>query len=66
VRLSVGALCSGPSRRGLAAPVQVEQAERRPALTASARGAFVRPQAGMKERRPARTKELFKEKESYR
>jgi hypothetical protein len=35
-------------------------------LTACARGAVVRAQAGTKERRSARTKELFKEKESYR
>ena len=48
--------CSPPSRRGLAVPEPVVRAERRPALTAAARGVRAARQVGTKKRPSGRTK----------
>ena len=50
--------CSPPSRRGLAAPEAVARGERRPALTAAARGVTAARQVGTKKRSSGRTKKL--------
>jgi transposase len=50
--------CSPPSRRGLAMQELVEGQERRPALTAAARGVAEVLQVGTKKRLPGRTKKL--------
>jgi winged helix-turn helix protein len=49
---------SPPSRRGLAAAPLAEPAERRPSLTAAARGVTTRGQVGTKKRPSDRTKKL--------
>ncbi|MGH8525084.1 MAG: hypothetical protein ACREXY_13000, partial [Gammaproteobacteria bacterium] len=56
--------CSGPSRRGLETLVQVARHPQRPALTAPARGAPQRLQAGTKERPPGTNKGTVRSKES--
>ena len=48
--------CSPPSRRGLPAPEPVAPAQRRPSLTASARGVTEQRQVGTKKRPSGRTK----------
>lgn len=48
--------CSPPSRRGLSAPEPVAPAQRRPSLTASARGLTEPRQVGTKKRPSSRTK----------
>jgi hypothetical protein len=55
--------CSPPSRRGLAMQEFVEAQERRPALTASARGVAEALQVGTKKRLPGRTKKLRRKEE---
>ena len=56
--------CSEPSRRGLASvPLAVSQ-QRRPALTAPARGAHIAMRVGTKKRPSDRTKKLPMSKES--
>jgi transposase len=55
--------CSPPSRRGLAVQEFVEAQERRPALTASARGVAEALQVGTKKRLPGRTKKLRRKEE---
>jgi transposase len=55
--------CSPPSRRGLAMQEFVEAQERRPALTASARGVPEALQVGTKKRLPGRTKKLRRKEE---
>jgi len=50
--------CSPPSRRGLEAAEIVEGAERRPSLTAAARGVTSPGQVGTKKRSRSRTKKL--------
>jgi transposase len=50
--------CSPPSRRGLETPERVAAEQRRPALTASARGVPDGPQVGTKKRSSDRTKKL--------
>src|SRR5271169_2843672 len=50
--------CSPPSRRGLPSAERVEPKERRPALTAAARGVTELGQVGTKKRPPGRTKKL--------
>ena len=52
--------CSPPSRRGLARAEIVKPAERRPSLTASARGVTGHGQVGTKKRPSDRTKKLTK------
>ncbi len=52
--------CSPPSRRGLSRPEIAKPAERRPSLTASARGVTSQGQVGTKKRPPDRTKKLTK------
>ena len=52
--------CSPPSRRGLSRPEIAKPAERRPSLTASARGVTSHGQVGTKKRPPDRTKKLTK------
>jgi hypothetical protein len=54
----------GPSRRGLAMPEQVTRQAGRPALTAPARGAPVRPQVGTKERPQGANKGTARSKET--
>jgi transposase len=54
-----------PSRRGLAKLQQTTSSPRRPALTAPARGAPVRPQAGTKERSQRANKGTAGSKEDY-
>jgi transposase len=56
--------CSPPSRRGLEISKLVAQPQRRPALTASARGAPGALQVGTKKRFPGRTKKLKGDAES--
>jgi transposase len=56
--------CSPPSRRGLAMPEFVDAPERRPALTASARGVPDALQVGTKKRSRGRTKKPTSEPES--
>ena len=53
-----GTPCSPPSRRGLSTAEFVKPAERRPSLTASARGVTGQGQVGTKKRPPDRTKKL--------
>jgi hypothetical protein len=48
--------CSAPSRRGLSSPEQATPQERRPALTAPARGVIARAQVGTKKWSCGRTK----------
>ena len=55
--------CSPPSRRGLASPVQAARQERRPALTAAARGVPAPAQVGTKKRPSGRTKKLTRQAE---
>ena len=55
--------CSPPSRRGLAMQEFVEAQERRPALTAPARGIPEALQVGTKKRLPGRTKKLRRKEE---
>ena len=50
--------CSPPSRRGLPSAEIAEGAERRPSLTAAARGVTSPGQVGTKKRSPSRTKKL--------
>ena len=50
--------CSTPSRRGLSRPEPATRQERRPALTAPARGVIARAQVGTKKRSSGRTKKL--------
>jgi transposase len=50
--------CSAPSRRGLRSPEQATPQERRPALTAPARGVIAPAQVGTKKRSCGRTKKL--------
>jgi transposase len=50
--------CSAPSRRGLSRPEQATRQERRPALTAPARGVIAPAQVGTKKRSCGRTKKL--------
>jgi transposase len=50
--------CSAPSRRGLSRPKQATPQERRPALTAPARGVIAPAQVGTKKRSCGRTKKL--------
>jgi transposase len=52
--------CSPPSRRGLSRPEIAKPTERRPSLTASARGVTSHRQVGTKKRPPDRTKKLTK------
>jgi hypothetical protein len=52
--------CSPPSRRGLDTPELMASSQRRPALTASARGVPGALQVGTKKRSPGRTKKLSK------
>jgi hypothetical protein len=52
--------CSPPSRRGLATQELVAPAQRRPALTAAARGVTRSMRVGTKKRPPGRTKKLAK------
>jgi Helix-turn-helix domain len=54
--------CSPPSRRGLSRPEFVKPAERRPSLTASARGVTPTGQVGTKKRPSGRTKKLTRKK----
>ncbi len=53
--------CSPPSRRGLAAQEIVAPKQRRPALTAAARGVPPSPRVGTKKRPPGRTKKQAKQ-----
>ena len=55
--------CSPPSRRGLAAPEPAARPQRRPSLTAAARGVTEQRQVGTKKRPPGRTKKLARKKE---
>jgi hypothetical protein len=55
--------CSPPSRRGLEMPELVAQPQRRPALTASARGVPAALQVGTKKRSSGRTKKLPRKEE---
>jgi hypothetical protein len=57
--------CSPPSRRGLSRPEPVKPAERRPSLTAAARGVTPPGQVGTKKRPPDRTKKLTRKKEPH-
>jgi transposase len=50
--------CSPPSRRGLSSPAFATSTERRPALTAPARGVIAPAQVGTKKRSSGRTKKL--------
>jgi hypothetical protein len=50
--------CSAPSRRGLSSPAFAASTERRPALTAPARGVIDPAQVGTKKRSCGRTKKL--------
>ena len=50
--------CSPPSRRGLATAERAAAAQRRPSLTASARGVTGQGQVGTKKRPSGRTKKL--------
>jgi transposase len=50
--------CSPPSRRGLSAPKPAEPPQRRPSLTAAARGVTPPRQVGTKKRPSGRTKKL--------
>ena len=50
--------CSTPSRRGLSSPAFATPTERRPALTAPARGVIAPAQVGTKKRSCGRTKKL--------
>jgi transposase len=50
--------CSPPSRRGLPSPELAKPAERRPSLTAAARGVIAPAQVGTKKRSCGRTKKL--------
>ena len=50
--------CSAPSRRGLSGPAFASPTERRPALTAPARGVIAPAQVGTKKRSCGRTKKL--------
>jgi transposase len=50
--------CSAPSRRGLSSPAFAPSTERRPALTAPARGVIAPAQVGTKKRSSGRTKKL--------
>jgi hypothetical protein len=50
--------CSAPSRRGLSSPAFAASTERRPALTAPARGVIATAQVGTKKRSSGRTKKL--------
>jgi len=54
--------CSPPSRRGLARPEPGALPERRPSLTAVARGVTGQGQVGTKKRPPDRTKKLTRKK----
>jgi hypothetical protein len=54
--------CSPPSRRGLSKPELVKPSERRPSLTASARGVTPTGQVGTKKRPSGRTKKLTSKK----
>jgi transposase len=56
--------CSPPSRRGLEISELVVQPQRRPALTASARGAPTAAQVGTKKRPAGRTKKLTAKREN--
>jgi hypothetical protein len=56
--------CSPPSRRGLATAEAAAPAQRRPALTASARGVLPTLQVGTKKRFSGRTKKLTRNAES--
>jgi hypothetical protein len=56
--------CSEPSRCGLASVSFVVSQQRRPALTAPARGAGIAMRVGTKKRSPDRTKKLQGSKES--
>jgi len=55
--------CSPPSRRGLSRPEFARPAQRRPSLTASARGVTSLRQVGTKKRPSDRTKKLTKKKQ---
>src|SRR5271169_2250204 len=55
--------CSPPSRRGLSRPEFARPAQRRPSLTASARGVTSLRQIGTKKRPSDRTKKLTKKKQ---
>jgi len=54
--------CSAPSRRGLSSPEPATPQERRPALTAPARGVIAPAQVGTKKRSCGRTKKLTSSK----
>src|SRR5438093_5792604 len=54
--------CSLPSRRGLSIPELVVTTQRRPALTAAARGAAVKLAGRDEETAPGRTKKLSEER----
>ena len=56
--------CSPPSRRGLATAERAAAAQRRPALTASARAVREQAQVGTKKRSSGRTKKLTRKAES--
>jgi len=56
--------CSPPSRRGLATAERAAAAQRRPALTASARAVREQAQVGTKKRPSGRTKKLTRKAES--
>ena len=56
--------CSPPSRRGLATAERAAAAQRRPALTASARAVRKQAQVGTKKRSSGRTKKLTRKAES--
>jgi hypothetical protein len=55
--------CSPPSRRGLAAPEPAARPQRRPSLTAAARGVTQPGQVGTKKRSCGRTKKPTRKKE---
>ena len=59
-----GTPCSPPSRRGLAAPAPAAPPQRRPSLTAAARGVTGPGQVGTKKRPSGRTKKLTRKKEA--
>ena len=50
--------CSAPSRRGLSSPAFATSTERRPSLTAPARGVIATAQVGTKKRSSGRNKKL--------
>ncbi len=58
--------CSPPSRRGLETPAHAAPPQRRPSLTASARGVPQLPQVGTKKRSSGRTKKLTKPQQPAR